>query len=180
MKKVLSSVFAIMLAAGLLGAQEDAVFRVEISSDSILMGNRFKVSFSLESTSGGDFQPPHFEGFDIVSGPNYSSNISMINGKVSQKIAYTYYLRPRDIGNYYIEPASIAVGQEVLETAPVPVTVVPNPDGVVEEPEEERAMPGFDWGDFWEMPAFPRHFGQPGEPAPQPEQKKRKRKTYKI
>ena len=180
MKKMLSSIFVIALTIGLLAAQEGASFRVEVSSDSILMGNYFKVAFSLESAGGEHFQPPLFEGFDVVSGPNYASSFSMINGKASQSVSYTYYLRPREVGNYYIEPASIAVGEEVLETTPVAVTVVPNPDGVIQEPEEKRAFPGFD-NDFWDRPAMPQPFFQPEVPAPQPEKKKKpKRKTYKI
>lgn len=69
MKKVLPSIFAIALSLGLLSAQNDATFRVEVSSDSILMGNYFKVTFSLESAGGENFQPPIFSGFDVVSGP---------------------------------------------------------------------------------------------------------------
>ena len=180
MKKMLSSIFATAFIFGLLSAQDSALFKVEVSCDSILMGNHFKVSFSLENTGGENFQPPVFEGFDVVSGPNYSSSFSMINGKVTQSVSYTYYLRPRNIGNYYIEPASIAVGKEVLETTPVAVTVVPNPDGVIQEPEEKRAFPGFD-RDFWDMPALPQPFLQSEAPEPQPGQKpKHKRKTYKI
>ncbi|MCB0589617.1 MAG: BatD family protein [Phaeodactylibacter sp.] len=180
MKKAFSSIFAFALTFSLLSAQEDMAFKVEVSSDSILMGNYFKVSFSLESTGGDNFQPPLFEGFDIMSGPNYSSSISMINGEVSQRISYTYYLRPRDVGNYYIEPASIAVGEKILETTPVPVIVVPNPDGVIQEPEEKQEFPGFNQ-DFWDRHAFPQPFLQPDNPAPQPEKPmKRKRKTYKI
>ncbi|MCB0546536.1 MAG: BatD family protein [Phaeodactylibacter sp.] len=180
MKKVLPSIFAIALSLGLLSAQNDATFRVEVSSDSILMGNYFKVTFSLESAGGENFQPPIFSGFDVVSGPNYSSSFSMVNGKASQSVSYTYYLRPRDVGNYYIEPASIAVGEKVLETIPVAVTVVPNPDGVIQEPEERKTLPGFDW-DFWDRPSIPQPFLQPDAPAPQPQQQKKpKRKTYKI
>ncbi len=179
MKKMLSLISAIALSFGLLYAQEGARFTVEVSSDSILLGNYFKVSFSLESAGGENFQPPLFESFDIVSGPNYSSSISMINGKVNQSVSYTYYLRPREIGNYYIEPASIAVGEKVLETGPISVIVVPNPDGVIREPHEERELPGFDW-DNWGIPEFSRPF-RAEPPAPQqPEQQKAKRKTYKI
>lgn len=179
MKKVLSSIFAIALSIGLLSAQKGATFSVEVSSDSILMGNYFKVTFSLESAGGKDFQPPLFEGFDVMSGPNYSSSFRMANGEVTQSVSYTYYLRPRDVGNYYIEPASIAVGEKVLETTPVSVTVVPNPDGVIQEPEDKRELPGFDL-DFWDEPAFPQPFFQPERPDSQPPAKKKKRKTYKI
>lgn len=179
MKKVLSSIFAIALSVSLLSAQENAAFSVEVSSDSILMGNYIKVTFSLESAGGKNFQPPLFEGFDVMSGPNYSSSFSMVNGEVTQSVSYTYYLRPRGVGNYYIEPASIAVGEKVLETTPVSVTVVPNPDGVIQEPEEKRELPGFDL-DFWDAPAFPQPFFQPERPDTQPPAKKKKRKTYKI
>lgn len=178
MKKALSLISAFALGLGLLSAQEGVRFTVKVSSDSILLGNYFKVSFALESAGGENFQPPLFENFDVVSGPNYSSSFSMANGKVNQSVSYTYYLRPREVGNYYIEPASIAVGKEVLETSPVAVIVVPNPEGVIQEPEEQRNFPGLDW-DNWGFPEFPRPFREE-PPAPQPDKAKKKRKTYKI
>lgn len=183
MKKILFLTAACLILAGKeLSAQESAHFSVEVSSDSILMGNYFKVVFTLENANGEQFEAPLFQGFDVVSGPNFSSSISMINGQTSQKVSYTYYLRAREIGNYYIEPASIAVGEKILETLPVEVIVAPNPEGIIQKPEQPESQSP--WGlDGWEWPEL-RLFAkplQPESPAPQPQAvPKKKRKTYKL
>ncbi|HQU59953.1 MAG TPA: BatD family protein, partial [Saprospiraceae bacterium] len=94
MKRIALLVAACFLLAGSpLVAQENARFSVEVSSDSILMGNYFKVVFTLENANGEQFEAPLFQGFDVVSGPSFSSSISVINGQTSQKVSYTYYLQ---------------------------------------------------------------------------------------
>lgn len=153
-------------------AQKAPKFTVEISTDSILLGNYFQVKFTLENASGEHFQAPVFEGFQIVSGPNTSSSISIVNGEVSQMASYTFYLQPNDIGNYYIQPASIQVEENVLETIPLQVIVVPNPDGVIQTPQMTEKF-NFDL----RMPDMN------AKPAPKQEEMKpqaKKRKTYKI
>ncbi len=152
-----------LVAAAL--AQKAPVFKVEISSDSILLGNYFSVCFTLENAPGRDFQPPVFEGFRIVRGPNVSSSTRIVNGEVFQKIAYTFYLEPKDIGNYYIEPASIQAGEQLLETQPRPVLVVPNPDGIIQQAEPPHSIE-------------PQWQARPM--LPKSEEPKPKRKTYKI
>lgn len=166
---------SLLMSIGLLQAQTQekaARFTVEVSTDSLLMGNLLKVTFTLENAKGDGFEAPYFTGFDLQSGPNYSSSVSIVNGRSTQRLSYTYYLMPKDVGNYYIEPASVLVDGQVLETMPVEVIVVPNPDGHIQQPSPEQRLgqsfhfempgfegspfgeggfegfPGFDWGDF--------------------------------
>ncbi len=198
MKKFSILFVGLLLASQIVVAQEDAKFSVKVSIDSVLYGNYFQVVFSLENAKGQDFQAPAFEDFIVKSGPNMSSSFSMINGDVTQSISYTFYLEPKDIGNYYIQPASIAVGEMMLETEPVEILVVPNPEGVIQkQPEEERMseffkgfgpdrMPGFkDFNFDFEEPGF-RSLPKDKDPSTQPgkedktKKKKKKRKTYKI
>ncbi|HMQ88112.1 MAG TPA: BatD family protein [Flavilitoribacter sp.] len=174
----------------LAGAQEsDPKFTVTVSSDSILLGNYFRVTFTLENAGEGDFEAPSFDGFTVISGPNYSTSMSMVNGKVSQKISYNFYLEPIDIGNYYIQPASITVGDNVMETLPLPVMVVPNPDGVKQSIPEQQDL---EWGGSFND-GFPDIFEQffknrlqpdltppPSTPAPREEKPQKKKKIYKM
>jgi uncharacterized protein (DUF58 family) len=178
MKKGTVLFYFTLLSLSVIYAQKGPVFSVEVSNDSILMGNMVKVAFTLENAQGDNFQAPYFKEFDVVSGPNVSTSFSMINGQTSQTITYTYYLRPREIGNYFIEPASISTEEAVLETQPLEVIVVPNPDGLIQEPEPQtdpfnNRMEPFSWPDF---PSFDK--------APSPSQPKKKepkkRKTYKM
>ena len=153
-------------------AQEQALLRVRTNSDTVLLGNSLMVSFELDHAWAQKFQAPLFEQFDIISGPNFSSSFSMINGKVSQQASYTFYLRPRDAGIFYIEPASVYINDDtVMETEPVEIIVMPNPEGIIREPEplnEFRFK-------LEELP--PSGEEQPGE---QKKSSKKKRKTYKI
>ncbi len=163
-----------------LQAQEGSKFTVTISTDSILLGNYFMVTFTLENAEGTNFQPPVFEGFNVISGPNTSSSFSMINGDVTQSVAYSYYLEPMDVGSYYIAPASIDLEDRVLETLPLEVNVYPNPEGIKQRsggPMQQQFE--FKMDDFFSFPEFDSMFQRPRE-MPKKKEKKKKRKTYKI
>lgn len=146
------SLFTCLLFCSLLSfAQAPTKFTVRVSTDSILMGNSFQVVFSLENAQGNNFQAPDLSlYFDVLSGPNMSSSMQVINGQMSQSVSYTYYLQARETGIFYIEPASIETPDNYLETAPIEVLVVPNPDGI-QQPMQPRRQP---FGNF--------NFGRPG------------------
>lgn len=168
MKK--SILFILSCALCCVSLAQEVNFNVQISSDSLLMGNRLKVTFSIENGKASDFSAPEFEGFVVVNGPNMSSNFSMINGEVTQQMSYSYYLEPIDIGNYYIAPASVQVEDKVLETQPLEVIVLANPDGIIQEQEQDS-----------EQLDFFRSFPPQWEQTPvKPKKKKKKRKVYKL
>ena len=145
-------------------AQQEPSFRIEVSSDSVLLGNYLEVKFILENESGTQFEPPSFEGFSLIGGPNQSSSFSMVNGKVSQSMAYSYYLEPQDIGNYYIEAAYVNIGNKTLETEPKMILVVLNPDEVYQAPNSKNI----------------EELNPLEEPTPKPKKSKKKRKVYKL
>lgn len=193
-KGFLSLVFATAFLATALAQEKPVKFTVEVSTDSILFGNYFEVKFILENANGNDFGAPDFsQHFNVVSGPNFSSSFSMVNGSMTQSQTITYYLEPKEIGAYYILPASVDTGDKVLETAPLEVLVVPNPDGIKQTPSNQRKPFGSDWGgnpfnfDFdFSFPQIPemREGDQPEEqpapPQPEKEPAKKKRKTIRI
>jgi hypothetical protein len=127
--------------------QDATKFSVRISTDSVLMGNTFQVSFSLENAQGNNFEAPDLAlYFDVVSGPNLSTSMQFINGQMSQSTTYTYYLRPREEGVFFIEPASVETPDNYLETSPIEVLVVPNPDGVQQQMTPQQPFGRFDMG----------------------------------
>lgn len=165
--------FTICLLSGWYLHGQEPGFRVRLSRDTVLLGNAVAVTFTLENAEGQSFQAPLFEAFDVVGGPNTATSFSIINGKTSRQLSYTYYIQPREAGNYYVEPASIEVDGKILETNPVEVWVLPNPDGKVEPPEPDNLRSPFrlDEIDRFNFPV----------PAPAPEAApKKKRKTYKM
>ena len=117
----------------LLGAQS-AKFSVSVSSDTILLGNYFELKFTVENAPSNGFEAPDLHEFNLVGGPNTSSSMSIVNGQVSQSATYTYYLEPMDIGVYTIKPAYLTSEEIALETPPIDIIVVPNPEGIIQRP----------------------------------------------
>ena len=155
---------------------QDAKFEVQVSSDSILLGNYFEIRFKIENVKG-NFEPPPFEGFQILSGPNQSTSMQIINGDMTQSASYTYFLKPVEIGNYTIPPAYLIIDEETTkETDPIEIIVVPNPDGIVQKPAQRTPRSLFDV-----HPGFP--FIQDDSltmPGKKPNKKKKKLKVTKI
>ena len=172
MKKNIFILFILSSVFSLVKAQENTKFTVEVSSDSVLLGNFLQVKFTLENARGEQFSAPTFEGFNLISGPNLASSYSMINGETTQSASYTFYLEPIDIGNYYIEPASVNVEGEILETSPIEVLVVPNPDGIKQELRPLDDPLKFRLDNFGISPRL--------EDMDKNKSKKKKKKRYKI
>ena len=170
MRSIFLLTIFLLTAFCVASAQENARFKVEISNDSILLGNYFEVRFNLENAEGKNFEAPPLDEFQVISGPNYSSSYSMINGQVSQAVTYSYHLAPKDIGNFYLQPATIQVGDKVLETEVLEILAAPNPDGFIQRPPNNRLNFQFDWG--------PSILSPPQLDSTK--LKKKKRKTYKL
>jgi len=149
---------------------QDVTFTVEVRTDSILMGNYFQVTFKIENGAVKNFEAPSFQGFSIIGGPNQSSSMSIINGVSSQSMSYTYFLKPQEEGQFFIEPASVEIEDTILETEPIEIKVVPNPEGIIQRPER-RENRIFD--SFFDFPSFPKEEQKKTKP-------KKKRKTVKI
>lgn len=110
---------------------QDAIFEVSLDRDTILAGNYLTVTYRVENLAGR-FEASPFEGLQVVSGPNTSTSMTIINGKVSQEATYSYMLQCNDIGDFFVPPGYLIAGDDTYETEPIPVVVLPNPDGIVQ------------------------------------------------
>lgn len=124
--------YQLLFASAMLA--QDASFEILVSQDTVLLDNYLEVKFVIEQAQG-DFEPPTFEGFQIVSGPNQSSQMSIINGEVSQQRSYGYYLAPVQPGDLYIGEAYLTLNDQVLETAPKKIIALDNPDQIQSSPQ---------------------------------------------
>jgi len=122
-------------------------FTVRVSTDSVLMGNPFQVQFTLENGEGRNFSAPSFSpDFMVVSGPNTSTSISVMNGQTSRSMTYTYLLEPVGEGNFFIGPATVETDEGYLETSPIEIMVVPNPDGIRQPLDDRLSMQEYRFG----------------------------------
>lgn len=197
MKKLFNlSCFILLLTFQLSGKiiETEPIFSIEVSNTEVLLGNYIEVRFTLKNANGQKFEAPNFRDFDIVSGPNQSSSFSMINGETTQSISFTYFLQPKNIGNFYLEPAFIEADGETLETQPIEIIVLENPDGIIEKPQQKMPnqmelfnSPSHDLFDFPmnldifpELRVFPKIEITPKSKEKKKNKSKKKGKVYKI
>lgn len=102
----------------------DVSFVATVDRNPVGEGERFQVSFTLNNASGTNFIPPQFNGFSNVWGPSQSTNMQIINGVVSQSVAYVYTIVAGKEGNYTIGSASIKVNGKEYKTNPLTIKVV--------------------------------------------------------
>lgn len=125
MKRILSAIIlaVILLPANIISQS----FTATTNSTKVGEGEQFEVSFTY---SGADinavsnFQAPNLKDFLVLSGPNQSSSMQIINGAVSGSRAFTYYLQPRAMGKFTIASAAITVKGQSLKSAPLTIEVV--------------------------------------------------------
>lgn len=103
-------------------------FRASVSSTTVGLNDRFQVTFTLEGqelNAAKSFTPPDFnKDFIVLSGPNQSTSMQIINGAVSSSISYSYLLQPRNLGKYTIGSAKIIYKDEEYKTEPIKIEVV--------------------------------------------------------
>jgi hypothetical protein len=175
MKKNFFSTGLFVLLCSIALAQKPVRFVAEASSDSVLMGHYFEVSFLLENANARNFSMPTLDpALELLSGPNTSSSFSMVNGESTQKVRYSFVVRPAREGFFTIPPASIEADGKRIETESVEIYVGPNPEGLP-QPEVEKSPSPFrmDFGDFFGRKA-------PSFPSLPKETQEKKRKTVKI
>ncbi|MBV1923818.1 MAG: BatD family protein [Flavobacteriaceae bacterium] len=113
-------VLVLILTCGFSQAQ--ITFETKVSKKRLGLNERLRVDFQMNK-DGDNFNPPSFEGFRVVGGPNQAVSNSYINGKRSFSKTYSYFLSPKSKGTYTIKQATIEIDGATYKTTPVKITV---------------------------------------------------------
>ena len=122
-RKIFLLCFVLFFSEANLHAQQ---FTATVDKTTVGQYDRFQVYFTFDGTDVNglsNFRPPAFTGFKILSGPNQSSSMQIINGKVSGSITYSYILQPGGIGDFTITSASVDYSGKTFHTTPIKVKV---------------------------------------------------------
>lgn len=122
--KILISILFLFTSAMNLYAQN---FTASVSSTRVGKDDRFEISFTFQGediNSVTGFQPPAFNDFLVLSGPNQSQSMQIINGVVSGSKSYTYFLQARSIGKFIIGSASINHKGNTLKSQPINIEII--------------------------------------------------------
>lgn len=117
----------VLMAVALPVYAQNARFEATVDRSPVGLGEQFTLSLTLSgSTLGGgkNLQLPDLNKFRVMSGPNQSTSMQIINGAVSSAATYSVVLQPKEIGTFTIGPASIEEGGTVHKTQPISVDVV--------------------------------------------------------
>lgn len=125
-------------------ADDDIEFSAEASSV-VKVGERFRLTFTVNADVD-DFTPPdEFSGFSVLAGPSTSTstNVSIINGKMTRnyQLQYTYVLRADETGKYTIPPAKVEIDGKEYTSNEVEIEVI---EGEKEKSEGAGAEAGQD------------------------------------
>ncbi len=124
MKRFLLFLFALCTFAVARG--EEISFEVKVPSV-VALGEPFGVEFSINA-SYRNFEPPTFEGFDVMAGPSTSksSSVQFMNGKMNQMVNNTisYVLVASTEGEFTIGEASVKADGKTYKTRPAKVKVI--------------------------------------------------------
>jgi hypothetical protein len=171
MKQIFICLLTLIMGIGTSSAQEDG-FYLQLQSDTVLAGNVLQVSFVANNVAG-KFEGPAMEELNVVSGPNTSSSMSIVNGTVTQHASYSYGIYVEGIREVIIPPAYFVTSEGTLETEPTRIIVLPNPEGIIEQPPSPYQSGMFQFN-------FPEIKRQKKENKTENKPKKKKRKLKKI
>ncbi|MBT8278388.1 MAG: BatD family protein [Bacteroidia bacterium] len=101
---------------------ETVTFEAKVSKKKLGINERLRIDFVMDQ-DGDNFNPPNFQNFTVVGGPNTSISNSWVNGKRSYSKTYSYFLAPKKRGTFTIGQATIEIKGNVYKSIPVQVVV---------------------------------------------------------
>lgn len=113
-----------MFAAWSIHAQS---LRATVSKSQVGKSEQFRLVFEANGPTKG-FQAPDLSDFDVKGGPFPSEQTTIINGRMSVSVSYTFVLQPRDVGTFTIGSAVAEVNGEKVKSNPVRIEVVKDED----------------------------------------------------
>jgi hypothetical protein len=111
------------LILGCSAFAQNAFLSATASKSTVGVGEQFQVTFTLNS-DGQNFRSPDLSNFNVLSGPNKSSSISIVNNSYTQTLSFTFFLQPKSEGTFKIGPASIEVQGKKINSNIINLTVV--------------------------------------------------------
>ncbi len=116
--------FVLFLTVLDIYAQE---FNVSVDKSTVAQNERFQIYFTFQNgdlNKLSNFKPPTFKGLNILSGPNESRSMQIINGQVSGSLTYSFIVLSPEIGKAEVGSASINYSGSTLHSDPITINVV--------------------------------------------------------
>jgi hypothetical protein len=123
------------LALGAPAAQAAFTVRSEVDARRVGVEDQIQLTITIEGTGAPDDVPlPALVNLEVVGGPFQSSQISIVNGRMSQSRTHTYVLQPKGVGK--AEVGVVVLGDQSAPAIPVEVVA-----GRLRAPAPQRPDP---------------------------------------
>jgi hypothetical protein len=116
-------------------------FVATVDNNKVAENDRFQLEFTFEGKNLNglkNFNPPSLKDFRVLSGPNQSTSMQIINGVSSSSLTLSYILMPNTTGSFTIGSASIQSEGQTYTTSPIKISVVKGS----QKPKEENNSSG--------------------------------------
>jgi len=116
-------IIILLLLPAVVSAQS---FVASVDKNPVGVNERFQVTFTFsgEDINGvKNFKAPDFKNFNVLSGPNLSTSMQIINGAVSGSKSFSFYVNATSVGKFKIGQASVEYSGRTLTTEPLTIEV---------------------------------------------------------
>ncbi len=141
------AVAALLLALAPAAAWAAFTLRTEVDARKIGVEDQVQLTITVEGSGAPDeVELPPLANLDVVAGPSQSTQVSIVNGRMSQSRSTVYVLQPRAVGK--AEVGALRLGDQVAPAIPIEVVA-----GSARPPQRPRQDPfGLDpFGDPFEQ-----------------------------
>jgi len=103
----------------------DAAIRSEVDATRIGLEDQLQLTITVDGASAPDqVPPPPLTNLRVIGGPSVSTQMSLINGNLSQSRSWTYWLQAAAAGRAEIGPVRARVGSEEHTAPAIAIEVV--------------------------------------------------------
>jgi len=139
MKKVLTFIILFLLIPVSVYA-DDISISANVDRQEIAIDEQLTLSITIAGSVSNipNLEIPQLDGFTSYSSGR-SQNISIINGRVTSSVSFTYMLVPNDAGDYTLGPFTINYKGKTYSAGPIDVKVKPRAQRQVQSPSYTQA-----------------------------------------
>lgn len=101
---------------------QEIKFQASVSKNPVAVGEAFRLTFTI-NVQTNRITPPDLSKFDIVGGPNQSSNAQITNAGIIQNIQLSYVLMAKQEGKFLIGSASANIANGLVKSNEINLTV---------------------------------------------------------
>ncbi len=144
---VLAALACLGAGGGALAADRQVVLRADVSARQIGVEDQVQLAITLEGPSidlREELQLPPLTNLTVVAGPSVATQVSFVNGRISQARTITYLLQPADVGTATVGPVRAVLADGVRTTEPITIEVHP---GSLLPTRRPPSSPAYPFGD---------------------------------